>query len=202
MQVTLLHSSDYQRTPWKNGLGFTDQIAIEPKDADLRRGDFLWRLSSARIERAAPFSLFPNHDRVLVVLEGSGVTLTHTYDEGAEPELVELPPLQPYEFPGDVPTRCDLKSGPIQDLSVFFAKGRAAVQAELAAIEAGGVFSWEPQGAIHFVFVQQGEITLQGKRAAAGETLKLDLGREPLEASLELQAGAEGAQAILIQIEQ
>ncbi|NBS41943.1 hypothetical protein EBS80_04795 [bacterium] len=64
---------------------FTDEIAIYPEGASLAKGDFKWRLSSARIESASSFSMFPMHDRVLVVLKGHGIRMAHTYEEG-EPE--------------------------------------------------------------------------------------------------------------------
>jgi hypothetical protein len=201
MRVSLLRPSDYQRTPWKNGLGYTDQIAIEPPGADLRRGDFLWRVSSARIERESPFSVFPNHDRVLVVLEGAGLSLAHTYEEGEAPELVELPPMEPYEFPGDVPTHCALPDGPIRDLSVFFAKGRAAVQAERLDLEEGIVYPLELQGTTLFLFVAEGELECLGQIAVKGETLRLEAGQEPPSEAIQVHAGPRGARAILIQIE-
>lgn len=65
--VSILKKSGFQRSVWKNGLGFTDQIAIYPHEAELKRGEFLWRISSARIERDSPFSAFPEHDRILLV---------------------------------------------------------------------------------------------------------------------------------------
>jgi environmental stress-induced protein Ves len=102
---------NFKRTPWKNGLGWTDQIAIYPEGSELRRGDFDWRVSTARISQSADFSIFPNHDRVLVVLEGNGVRLAHQFEPGEAPEIVVLQKDGVYEFPGDIPTRCDLVSG-------------------------------------------------------------------------------------------
>jgi environmental stress-induced protein Ves len=54
--------------PWKNGLGVTTEIAIEPAGATLDHFD--WRLSMARIDASGPFSSFPNIDRLLMVLDG------------------------------------------------------------------------------------------------------------------------------------
>src|SRR2546422_8818735 len=54
--------------PWKNGLGVTTEILIEPSDATI--GNFDWRLSMARIGADGPFASFPNIDRLLLVLEG------------------------------------------------------------------------------------------------------------------------------------
>src|SRR4051794_12660438 len=99
----IIQKENYKRSTWKNGLGFTDEIAIYPPDSNLVQGNFLWRLSSARIEKASPFSAFPNHDRILLVLKGAGLKLIHTFEEGSEDEVIEVPKLEPYEFPGDVP---------------------------------------------------------------------------------------------------
>src|SRR4051812_7066019 len=101
-------ATSYTRSRWKNGLGYTDQIAIYPGGADLKKGDFLWRLSSAKIEQRSGFSLFPEHDRVLVVVKGEGLGLAHTFEEGEPEEFAEVHPFMPYEFPGDVPSRCEL----------------------------------------------------------------------------------------------
>jgi len=197
--ITLLRRSDYQRTPWKNNLGFTDQIAIHPPGADLRRADFLWRLSTARIERGAPFSLFPLHDRVLVVLSGAGVRVSHTYEPGSAPDQVEVSLLEPYEFPGDVPTTCELIEGPIADLSVFYAKDRCHVQAESVAVGAGETMSWEAQGATNFIFVAEGELSVQAKTARKDESFRIE--KNPEGETLEVKAGSEGARLVLIQIE-
>jgi environmental stress-induced protein Ves len=194
--VTCLKSSDYRRTPWKNGLGWTDEIAIHPAGSDLRRGDFLWRLSTARVAQSAPFSLFPEHDRVLTVIEGAGVRLSHTFEEGEPAELVELPPLEPYEFPGDIVTRCELQEGPIQDLSVFLRKGIVSVLADSVAIEEGEPFHWEPQFRTCFAFVASGSLQCQGRSAAGGEVLRIEM-RSPGE-----PVTLEGAaRAILLQID-
>ncbi len=48
----ILRAQDYRRSTWKNGLGHTDEIAIFPEGADLKSGNYLWRLSKERIERA------------------------------------------------------------------------------------------------------------------------------------------------------
>ncbi len=173
MTIRYLRSSDYARTPWKNGLGFTDQIAIHPAGADLRRGDFVWRLSSARIERASPFSPFPRHDRVLVILSGAGVRLTHTFEEGDEPEVVEVAPMEPYEFPGDVPTHCELADGPVVDLSVFFAKGLDA-QVEVLELGPGENLSIPFDASTGFVFVARGSVRWSSAEVSPGDCLRID----------------------------
>jgi len=146
----------YKRLTWKNGLGFTDEIAIYPEGAELKRADFLWRLSSAKIDQASPFSAFPNHDRVLLVLKGQGVRLSHCFEEGQEEEQVDVLPFEPYEFPGDISSRCDLISGPITDLSVFVRKAEVETLVETVEVEEGDSFPWIPAGTWNFVFAAQG----------------------------------------------
>jgi environmental stress-induced protein Ves len=197
---TLLGPADFKRTPWKNGLGWTDQIAISPETADLRRGDFNWRVSTARVAQSADFSPFPEHDRVLVVLEGAGVRLSHRFDEGEEPEVVDLPPGEPYEFPGDIPTRCDLQDGPIQDFSVFLRKGVVSAVVEPVELEDGDAQDWEPQGRTCFVFVTHGRIDAQGTGIGAGQILRIEFPADQAPAPLPLR-GEGGARALLVQIQ-
>ena len=131
--------------------------------------------------------------------------LSHTFVEGEEPEVVDLPRLEPYEFPGDVPTLCELREGPIQDLSVFLRKGTVLVTAETISIGSQDSYDWEPQGRTGFLFVTQGEVKTGGLRIKAGEALRVDLETMPLERPLVLQSsvqsGGEAAQAILLHIE-
>ena len=179
MQTTVVSKNTFQRAVWKNGLGHTDQIGIHPLNADLRRADFLWRVSSARIEQASDFSLFPNHDRVIVILEGGGVKLTHHFPELNEEETVELPESEPYEFPGDVKSRCELLGGAVTDLSVFIRKGEVGARVEcLRFEESEEVREYFPEGRWNFLFVNKGVLLLespQGKfRVEKGDCVRIE----------------------------
>ncbi len=66
--MKLIYARDAVWTPWKNGGGVTRQIAAFPENAGL--DDFGWRISTARVEAAGPFSHFAGIDRTLAVLEG------------------------------------------------------------------------------------------------------------------------------------
>lgn len=171
----LIEKKDNKRLTWKNGLGHTDEIAIYPPSAELKKGDFLWRISSARIEQASPFSLFPNHDRFLVVLTGGGLRLTHCFVEGEEEEQVDIPLLTPYEFPGDVPSRCELRAGPITDLSVFIRKGEVESQVDTRSFDEGDEFEWLPAGRWNFVVVVSGLFESGESTLTPGDTLSLEL---------------------------
>jgi uncharacterized protein len=184
VDITKIAASSYKRAAWKNGLGYTDEIAIHPEGASLREGNFLWRVSSARIEKASPFSEFPHHDRVLVVIEGGGVRLAHTFEPGEEPERVELPRLEVYEFPGEVPSRCELIEGAVTDLSVFVRKGEAEASVEVWRPKAES--EWAAGGHWNFAFVVEGEVEIAGERLGRGETASVERaapGGEPVRLS-------------------
>jgi len=151
---TLIPKSAFIRALWKNGLGYTDQIAIEPPTADLRLANYLWRISSASITNASTFSVFPDHDRVLVILSDTGVRIIHT-DDGFE-DAQEVPPLEPYEFPGDIQSRCELLDGPVKDFSVFFRKGEINATVEVIPLNEETVWKWEPTAHWNFIFSARG----------------------------------------------
>jgi len=68
--VIVQRRSDRLGVPWRNGLGVQYEI-----DAD-HPLDWVWRLSTADIDRDVPFSSFPDVCRVFCVGGGNGVTLT------------------------------------------------------------------------------------------------------------------------------
>ena len=69
----IIHLSDCPPQAWKNGLGQTREIAIQPS---LDGGGFLWRVSIAEVNTSAPFSAFPGVDRVIALLAGAGFSMT------------------------------------------------------------------------------------------------------------------------------
>lgn len=118
-----LAPADVRRVPWKNGRGTTDELAIGPDGASFDAGDFDWRIARAGVAEPAPFSRFDGFDRVLVVIEGAGLRLTH---EGRPPLVVE--PLAPHRFAGEDAPHADLVAGPVRDLNVLTRRGRATAR--------------------------------------------------------------------------
>lgn len=53
--IQLLKLHDFQKMPWKNGLGFTLEIARKPS---AETDDFDWRVSMADVENDGEFSYF------------------------------------------------------------------------------------------------------------------------------------------------
>ncbi len=130
-EVLHLHPADARRVPWKNGRGFTDELALWPPGSSFERGDFDWRISKAAVEENGPFSPFPGFERVLVVTEGAGLVLDH----GALAPRAKLEHLVPYRFSGDWPTQAELVAGRVADFNVLCR--RAVVRAEVEVWSAG-----------------------------------------------------------------
>jgi environmental stress-induced protein Ves len=115
--MRILRAANYKIMPWKNGMGSTTEIAVSPQAEGLEGFD--WRISMARVETDGPFSLFPDIDRTLLILEGDGIILT-VADRGP----VRLDRESMHSFPGDQPTYASLIGSPIVDLNVMSRRGR------------------------------------------------------------------------------
>lgn len=106
-----LPQSSYRRMRWKNGAGWTSEIALEPGDD----GEFAWRISIAEIDADSDFSIFPNIDRTLLVLSGGGMIL----DIAGGASMTLRPLENPFVFPGESIIRARLASGPTRDFNVM-----------------------------------------------------------------------------------
>jgi uncharacterized protein len=103
--------------PWKNGGGVTREIAAFPRGADLSHFD--WRVSTAEVRSAGPFSAFPQVERILCVLEGELRLSVQDHS------LVRLSQdSAPFAFAGDVPAHAEPHGGTAVDLNVMARRGR------------------------------------------------------------------------------
>lgn len=114
----VLRASDHKRMPWKNGGGETVEIAVFPPNATV--DDFDWRISMATVASNGPFSIFPQIDRTLSILDGRGMSLSI---DGAGPVLLTTNS-EPLSFAADVPVDATLANGAITDLNVMTRRGR------------------------------------------------------------------------------
>ncbi len=97
--------------PWRNGRGFTLEIAREPAKGD----DFAWRLSLADIDRDGDFSAYPGYRRALVLVAGSALRLQF---RGHGNYLLD-PVKRGTRFEGDWETHCAIPEGRCTDLSLI-----------------------------------------------------------------------------------
>ncbi|MEO8003118.1 MAG: HutD family protein [Arenimonas sp.] len=116
MHVQLIPANEYQRTRWKNGLGWTREIIRQPEASE----NWSWRLSIAEVDKDGPFSAFENIDRELVLLSGEGMRLNF-----ADGESVTLnPPHEKYRFAGERELSAELLGGPTHDFNVMWHRDR------------------------------------------------------------------------------
>jgi environmental stress-induced protein Ves len=111
--LQLLRASDGYEIAWKNGGGFTREIAAHPAGAGYEAFD--WRVSLARIERDGPFSVFPGVDRLFAVVAGGGVELAF---EDAPPLRLEAS-AAPVRFAGEAKVFVRLLDGEAVALNVM-----------------------------------------------------------------------------------
>jgi environmental stress-induced protein Ves len=116
----------YRAMPWRNGRGFTLEIAREPVEEE----NFAWRLSLAEIDRDAEFSAYPGYRRALVLVAGNAL---HLRFRGHGKCFLD--PTKPgTRFEGDWKTHCAVPQGRCTDLSLIvrrgpFARSRSVVRA-------------------------------------------------------------------------
>jgi uncharacterized protein len=124
----ILRARRRRATAWKNGGGLTREIVAAPAGADLSHFD--WRVSTAEVRRAGPFSSFPGVTRTLCVLAGE---LVLAVEGSAEVRL--SPQSAPLQFAADVPAHAEPVGGAVTDLNVMTRRTRFAAQ--LTRLEVG-----------------------------------------------------------------
>ena len=108
----------YRRMPWRNGRGFTLEIAREPAKGD----DFAWRLSLADIDRDGDFSAYPGYRRALVLVAGSALRLRYRGNGNCRLD----PAKRGTRFEGAWETHCAIPEGRCTDLSLIVRGGADA----------------------------------------------------------------------------
>lgn len=165
--VLHLSPGDARRVPWKNGRGVTEELALWPASASFERGDFDWRISKAKIDEDGPFSMFAQHDRILVVTDGDGLVLSHA----SSAPRARIRRLEPHRFRGDWSTSAALTHGAVADFNVL--ARRDAIDASVEALTLGTRRTRESFGPGHaFVHVLRGKAVAR----AVGEEEPFELG--------------------------
>jgi hypothetical protein len=135
--ITLLDPASYRRTPWKNSGGVTIDIAGAYRPGADAAGweGMIWRFGRTRIERPGPFSDLSGYDRILVVIEGRGLTL---HPEGHAPLDVRAP-FKPVRFPGEWKITSAIGQGPVGVVNLIADRALCAI--DLAFPDADASFS-------------------------------------------------------------
>lgn len=95
---------------WKNGGGVTHELASEKDELGI-----LWRLSIAEVKQDGPFSMFPDIDRVIALLDGNGFRLT---DDEYLNQVMDCP-YKPFYFAGERAIQCTLLGGAVRDFNLM-----------------------------------------------------------------------------------
>jgi len=110
--LTILSPDTFKTIPWKNGLGYTTELAISDGGS---LDNFDWRLSIASVVNDGDFSNFSGYQRNLVLIEGEGLTLDHR--NGDIDKLTKL--LDIARFDGGCNTHGTLVNGSIKDFNIM-----------------------------------------------------------------------------------
>ncbi len=116
----IIRLADCALQPWKNGLGSTREIAVHPPAAGA--DDFIWRVSVAEVDSAAPFSRFPGIDRQIVLLDGAGFSMTLDGDR----THALTTPFAPFTFAGEAAVDVALVDGATRDFNLMLRRAEVA----------------------------------------------------------------------------
>lgn len=158
--IQTITKSKFKQMLWKNGKGTTTQIYIEPTTASVEKNDFVYRLSSAPVEKDGDFSLFPGKNRMLTPIKGAGFSLND--DEYEKFEVAQ--------FSGDEKIQCKLLKGFILDFGVIYDPKKVKVQARILNLKTDLSFSLEAD-CEYFFTVLDGELNHNGEHLSQLETL-------------------------------
>ena len=179
-----------ERQPWRNGGGWTREIARGPENAST---GWDWRLSVAEVEADGPFSTFPGVEREIVLLSGAGMDL-HFAD--GRRHLLE-PSAPRLRFSGDDPLDSRLVDGATTDFTLMWCRSRCDAELWMRPLVGGSVLCADP-GETWAVHLRTGRIEcpdVDGLALSSGDTLLL----HPRPGRRRLRLEASGA-AIVVRI--
>ncbi|HEY4091090.1 MAG TPA: HutD family protein [Luteibacter sp.] len=156
--MKIIRFDELKAVPWKNGLGITRELAVEPAGASM--DNFAWRVSIADVDTASPFSTFPGIDRTIVLLEGAGFTML--LDGEREHALTTL--LEPFAFPGEAKVDVRLAGGATRDFNLMVRRGVGA--AKLEVLQGPGEFE-----AVKIAYIARGSGHADGHPIGAGDSI-------------------------------
>ncbi|MBU6199689.1 MAG: HutD family protein [Xanthomonadaceae bacterium] len=166
MRARVLRHADYRRMRWKNGGGWTTELAAHPEPSTDANARFDWRVSIAEIESDGAFSAYPGCDRHIALLEGIGMELRF---DGAESVRLQQR-LRFVPFAGETRTFGKLLAGPVRDFNVI--ARRDAYRAEVLHRPLVGPMVFFPDDATWFVYLAVGSASV--KAGGTAQTLEVD----------------------------
>lgn len=132
--ITLIKESDHQKMPRKPA-GHHQPDPHLPKGSSLAKLDFDYRLSSAPIKSAGPFSPFPGYQRILLPVSGAGFVLNgHPYAT-----------FEAAHFSGDEETHCELLKKEVTDLGLIYHPDRISANVRVLNLPFPLTLTLEPE---------------------------------------------------------
>jgi environmental stress-induced protein Ves len=159
LNMSIIRLDDCSRQPWQNGLGSTREIAVQPSIAG--SDAFLWRVSIAEVDSAAPFSRFPGIDRQIVLLDGHGFTMT--LDDDRVHALTT--PFTPFAFAGEARVAVTLVDGPTRDFNLMVQ--RALARGDIEVWKTPGTRMPDPSTVL--IYCARGTIDIAEGQLHAGD---------------------------------
>jgi environmental stress-induced protein Ves len=186
---------DHLVMPWKNGLGTTREIAIDPPGASMADAGFCWRLSIADVAQSGPFSSFPGIDRTIMVIKGNGMVLR----VAGQPSR-RLARFEPFAFSGDAATACELIDGPIQDFNLMVRRSLLSARTEIKMLQTSSEIAMSAQGCILHVLAGAVALRIGSQNVACegGETAIIEGAKRGAQMALEPR---EPARLALMQLQ-
>ncbi len=158
----LIRFKDLPSMPWKNGGGSTVELHTAPQGATI--ADFDFRISVATVSQDGPFSIFPDIDRTLALVDGQGLTL-HI---AGEPDIA-IDEAHPYtSFPGEVSIHATVNNGTTMDFNVMTHRGRCSHTFEVSH---GTSYKVVPRGDFTLLFIAEGAGVMIGRPGATADLL-------------------------------
>ena len=144
-------------------MGTTHEIAVQPSKSNA--ADYLWRVSVAEVNSAAPFSAFPGIDRHIVLLDGAGFTMTL---DGEREHALDTP-FVPFAFAGEASVGVALINGATRDFNLMVR--RAEARGDVAVLRESGTHPIDPTTVL--VYVAQGAVDTRDGALLAGDAYRV-----------------------------
>ena len=149
MTVKILTASDFKEMPWKNGGGSTTELyRINAPGNE----SFLFRLSKASVKTSGPFSIFPNIDRILILLKGKGFKLKFT---AIEKTLTKEENIS--SFKGEESIHCDLLDDECVDFNIMTDRNFATSSVKIHTLTNNSTQNFMANSDLQFIYAVESD---------------------------------------------
>ena len=149
MRIEITRKSELITTNWSGGS--TTQLAIYPKEASYGERNFLFRISTAKIEdQVSEFTSLPGISRVIMILEGE-LKLNHKNQYSKKLKKFDCD-----HFQGNWETT---GNGKVIDFNLM-TSGNVSGTIEASSLEKNSSLSFEPNKQVNGFYIYQGKVEL------------------------------------------